>query len=1135
MIESAIHNKFDASAVPLKGSNLIEASAGTGKTYSIAILVLRLILEQGLSVKEILMVTFTRAAVAELESRIREFIRLAYKVSMGNEISDEKIMSLVLEVIDPENPQAVQQRLRDAILLLDETSVLTIHGFCQQTLSEFAFETNQLFGAEMVPDMTPMIENEVNKFWRRHITTLHPELLQYIFNPDLKSALQDVVKNHLSGKKYFAGTEIDTELSSARQVEWIKGIHHILEKEEAATKALHESIIENSIHWESQCLNDRNAKKTFAPLIGKPPLLIEKIKEKRGTKYVEDLFFDIIGKIDEIDIIKKELSEYLLRITQHLYCFAIQTVEQSMLEFKSRSSTMGYDDLINNLHAALVKNDNEELAQSLQQKYKAVFVDEFQDTDKLQYEIFNRAFGKNTILFYIGDPKQSIYGFRKADIYTYFNAKKGVSELYDMNQNYRSAEGLILAMNRFFKPTPEFDTFCFEGEADSIDYIEVQSPQPNTKGALYFNGQEVTPIEIATFSNKDKIALAVASTVARLLSDNQYNIKTPKGARTVAPSDIGILVRTGDEGKLVKKALARVGVPAVTIDEAKILRSPEAQQLLHLLEAMEAPDRSSINRALLNSFTSFNSDTILQLDDELTLSLFNKYRNLWQKDGAYTAIMEFISDFDVRNQLLNNLSVQGERTITNLYQLAELVHQVQSRKNLSLRDLLTWLKRGIDGMATEGDEYIQRVESDEEAVNIVTIHKSKGLEYKIVFAPFLDLTVPSRSKFVNFRDPESGDYYYMEPDRLNEAQRANYERQQHQENRRLIYVAITRAIYKCYIYNNSAAAVNKSDLKGFVNTLKTNLPDSGLIAIREKEEEVPFIKYQPAGSAIAAPPPAQVNFSLQEENWRKMSYTMLAAKAAQQPKARTATTAEGYDNFIFNTLRRGAKTGNLLHFIFEHINFSDSSQWSHWLEEAIRHFVPGQRALYLEPLHEMLQHVMYAPIAVGGERFQLASIGRFQRLAEFEFDFPVPLFQTSKLNALSDDQAVIAVRYLYEHNRQELEGIMNGKIDLFFEHQGKFYVLDWKSNYLGGTLSDYEEQGLLTAMNENNYHLQYLIYTVAVKKYLENRLPGFDYNTQFGGVIYCFVRGVRNTGNTGIFTVRPSMEKIAALESILTK
>jgi exodeoxyribonuclease V beta subunit len=1137
MIDSITYQKFDAATVPLEGSNLIEASAGTGKTYSIAILVLRLILEQKLSVKEILMVTFTRAAVAELEERIRLFIRQAYKVSRGQEITDDKIMNLVLEVIDPEDPFPVQQLLRDAILLLDETSVLTIHGFCQQTLNEYAFETNQLFGAQMVPDLTPVIENELNKFWRKQVTTLPVPLLEQIWQEDLKQTILNIIREHLSGKRFLGyHNDVPDHITAPVLDEWQQQLERLNAEVQNAIDALYAGITANAEQLTAACLANRNTR-DWPELVKQPEALVARIREKKDkVKFIADVFPDLLQEIAQTDELKKLVENYQEEIRRQLCYTAIREISEQVRLFKERSNMMGYDDLINNLHTALVKNNNQALATSLRNKYKAVFVDEFQDTDKEQFEIFDRAFGQDTILFYIGDPKQSIYAWRKADIFTYFNARNGVQQVYDMNENYRSSENMISAMNLFFEPTPGFPTFDFTSGSESINYIHVNSPAGNRKGFLFYGDKKEAPVAVITCDKKETIHQAVAAQVAQLLLDKRFRIENKAGSQHIVPSDIGILVRTGQEGRDVKHALSKLGIPAVTIDEAKVLQSDEAVQLLHLLEAMEAPDRSSINRALLSTFTGYNTSTILQLDDETVLDLFSKYRTLWLRDGAYTALMEFITDFSVRQVLLDGHTENGERIITNFYQLSELVHQVQSRKNLSMRDLISWLKRGIDGMTTEGDEYAQRVESDEDAVNIVTIHKSKGLEYKIVLAPFLDFVEKEKDdNLVSFRDPDTGEYLGSQKKLLSETQIAHYQQQQEQENRRLIYVAITRAVYKCYLFRNSYHYFKDSSLAVFLKELASAVPDPALIDLQVPIPAAPEQSYrQQATKGALAVNRIPANFHLREENWRKMSYTMLAAKPEQRPRGRAAQHSDPYDNFIFNTLRRGAKTGNLLHYIFENINFADPSRWEHWLEEAIRHFVPGQREAYLERLHEMLQHVMYSNISISGTSFQLAAVGRHQRLAEFEFDFPVPVFKSGLLNNLSDEQVSIIVKRFPEYGTQELEGIMNGKVDLFFEHQGKFYVLDWKSNYLGSNLPDYDEAGLGAAMNENNYHLQYYIYTVAIKKYLESRIPGFDYETQFGGVIYCFVRGVRNNSSQGFFTTKPAVAKIELLEKIIT-
>ena len=1125
MSDTTAYKTFDAATVGLNGSNLVEASAGTGKTYSIAILVLRLLLEKKIAIKEILMVTFTKAAVAELEERIRYFIRSAYKVSQGKIIADENIKKLVQYAIESSGAAVVQQQIKDAVLFLDETSVLTIHSFCQQTLNEFAFETNQLFGTEMIPDIKSIIGEELNKSWRKKITTIPVALLGIVWNDSMKDGMKKAIEEHLGGKKYAGYEEaVDYTMNEDLHNEWMKAVDTLAKKGADLKEALHQYLIDNKQLILKDTTNS-SAKRYVLPLIDSPQDFLDYIWNKRDSGYIPTSFPELLEQLEQCDNSSQEYSKVVQNIVSHLNYLVIKDVSEGVKNFKLRNNLLSYDDMILNLHKALTERDNPALINALRAKYKAVFVDEFQDTDRQQFEIFDKAFSENTILFYIGDPKQSIYAWRKADIFTYFKARNAVQHLYGMNHNYRSSALLIAAMNHFFLPSPGFDTFFFKDDKDAIQYHPVESPVPNTKALLFKNGNAAIPISVFKLYNKEEVCQALAAQVTELLSDGIYSIKN----RKINPSDIGILVRTGDQGKLVKSALAKSGVMAVTIDDSKVLQSNEALHLLYIMDAMVSPDRSSINRALLSPFTGLNTGSILLLDDEVTLRLFSNYKLRWQQDGIYTAVMDFIADFGVRKILLQEPNEAGERVMTNLLQVTELLHQMQSRKNLSMSELISWLKRGIDGMVTEGDEYAQRVESDEDAVKIVTIHKSKGLEYNIVLAPFLDFAPLASNTFFSFRSPDSGEYMGVEKSRLTSVQQAWYSQQSEQENRRLLYVAVTRAVYKCFIFQNQY--FKHSTLTTFLNALSN--ADQQLIRF----EDAPPLQQKLLHRKIQIPAPGsslqKVNFNLAGQNWRKMSYTMLAAKGDKSLQARSQKNDDPYETFVLYTLKRGAKTGNLLHYIFENINFSDEAYWDRILEKAIRRFVPGRQELYMPMLRQLLQQVFTTVIEIDEVRFTLADIDYKKRIAEFEFDFPVPEFFPEALNDLSDELSSVNIKGFHELNSRQLEGIMNGKMDLFFEHLGRYYILDWKSNYLGAVAEDYTAAALASAMNENNYHLQYLIYTVAAKKYLASRLPSFDYESQFGGVIYLFVRGMRYGTDAGIFVSKPSQAKIAKLEATL--
>ena len=1121
------YKNFVATTVPLGGSNLIEASAGTGKTYSIAILVLRLLIEKRLSLKEILMVTFTRAAVAELEERIRLFVRSAYKASVGEKISDETIHRMVTNAIEESEDDGVEIKalLHSAVLLLDETSVMTIHSFCQNTLTEFAFETRQIFGAETMEDSAALMLEEVHKFWRKEITIIPVSLLTRLVNAGLNpGSIYCIVKAHLEGKKFLGFDPAKTYGSCKDDHErWISELGELQRAEEELNNCLLEKVQKDREEIIRLAQANAYARKVFSEDIQDPAEIIRLIADKRKSQYAQKLFGPWLADMDQCSEASERIKQVINRIIDHLYCIAISDVMEGIRHYKLKNNVLAFDDMIVNLHHA-ISSGNPGLVSALRKKYKAVFIDEFQDTDRLQYEIFSTAFGESTILFYIGDPKQSIYAWRKADIFTYFKARSEVNNYYGMNYNFRSSSSMIAAMNLFFEVD---DAFYFRGFSPSIDYIKVETPPGTSKGLLLRNGQEVTPITYSEHGKKSEILEAMADHIAGLFNEG-YEIQKGENARKVKPSDIGILVRSNREARNAKAALARYSIPAVTIGDDKILKSGEALYLLYLLQAMETVSVENINRALLSPFTGMNSEAILKLDEEQVIAAFRKYRSSWEENGIYSALMQFVADFKVRQILLQRNAENGERVITNLFQLIELVHKVQTHRVLSPLELVSWLKRGIDGMLNEGDEFEQRVENDEEAVKIVTIHASKGLEYNIVFVPFLDLLPNKMNGVCSFRDPESGDYISGEKSALTEAQLAMVAEQEEQENRRLIYVAITRAVYKCYIYKNIYKHYNSSSLVPFYKNVREK---QSPLAISFAPSAIPSnYRYKVISEEKVVDQLVPRDFQLLENNWRRISYSALSAKPEPVMKKVLKNYSGEYDEFVFNTLGKGVNTGNMLHFILENIHFGDQGRWSYFIEQAVKKYAPLQQEQYSIMLKRMLEQVMNVEINTGEGNILLSRIEPGLKIHEFEFDFTLPEINVKALLTMAEGGMQLSVKQL-----PALQGIMNGKIDLFFEYNGKYYVLDWKSNFLGDSIEDYNSGALMDAMNENNYHLQYLIYTVAVKKYLESRVgPSFDFNRDFGGVIYLFVRGIRVGRSEGIFIARPTSEQMEKIDHLLS-
>jgi len=1123
---------FDAKTVPLQQSNLIQASAGTGKTYSIAILSLRMLLEQNIPIQEILMVTFTKAAVAELETRIRAFVRIAHECSMGKIVKDDTIAAIVAHSVITIGKSETESRLKNAILFLDETAILTIHSFCQRVLSEYAFETNQLFGADAMSqtDLANSTSTEINNFWRKNIVVLQPLLLKYIMPTYIsREQLQEFTGNALSGKTLVAITPYDADiLSEKHQLELLQQLQEQNDLAKAATKTASDYIDINREALLAAVQANKNAQKKFEAIFGDNQALIKVIIDSKSTQYVAKIFKEVLLLLEPATEAEEAIGQLLTVFANTLYQVAIKTICSKVQANKERNSLLAFDDMINKLHYAVVIKQNKVLIEALQKKYQAVFIDEFQDTDKLQYEIFNGLFGSNTILFYIGDPKQSIYAWRKADILTYFKAYNEVSNRYEMNTNYRSANGIINAQNSFFKPEKDFDTFYFGNAADAIEYTMVDAPAKNEKGNLQLYGEPVTPISIFENKNNEEIIAAVAATVIDLLGNEGYLFSEKNTTRRVMPSDIGILVRSKNNGKNIKDILAGFKIPAVTIDDTKLSETQEAKELLYVLQAVNDISAANIRKALLTGLTGFKIGNITSLNEEQVLNQFKNYQQAWAAEGVYVMLMKFITDYKVRTQMLQSEAINGERRLSNLLQLQELLHKMQVSKQYAATELINWLQKAIEGQVEEGDEFEQRLESDEDAVKIVTIHKSKGLEYNIVLAPFLDIK-PYNGAVSSFKDETTGDYLFGNKSILTVGQQGLINTQQEQENRRLIYVAITRAKYKCFINSNKRSGdLNSSSLKAFTSVILKINPEG--IALEAQPVVAAGFRYNESTTPFPVVFKKAANFTLEQLNWRKMSYTFLNPEHSPVPKINTGLPKDVYSEFVFNTLKKGSYTGNLLHYIFELINFTDSTNWPVVIANGIKRLSPGNTELYADMLLELLQVVTTTVLTCNDHSFSLNQISKNKCLNEFEFNFTVQPFQVNQLNALSTEKVPLQVKYF-----QQLEGIMNGKMDLFFEMDGKYYILDWKSNYLGDSLSAYDSDNIWQAMADNNYHLQYHIYTVAICKYLAMRIPNFTYDTHFGGVIYLFVRGIRNNATSGVFFNKPAIKVVEALSACFTK
>lgn len=898
-------------------------------------------------------------------------------------------------------------------------------------------------------------------------------------------------------------------------------------------------------------------------------LLIKKLNDK-PAQYVQHFFPEEIWELarekqDAVNILsdlkkqKKELFQQKDQLTYKLISLLADDISRDITKaiqsLKSDTGSITFDDMIVQLHRAIMssgqdKESGKMLITELRKRYKAVFIDEFQDTDRYQFEIFYHLFQSDElpdkpVLFYIGDPKQSIYAFRKADLATYFTALDTVDIVHRMNNNYRSTLEYIAAMNEFFLPKPGFDVFLSE----KMHYHPVLAPENEAQrktGGLYYQSRPLEPLRIL-FAEKKQLAAATAQLVSKLLYDKNYTLKRGANQERIRPSDIGLLVRNNIEGRLLKEELSHLSVPAITIDDTKILSTDEAVDIQYFLESVHRITRGNINRALLTHLGGYSIQQIEALDEDTLLQRFRFYQECWKNDGVYVLLRTIFSDLELIKRFYISDAPYGERILSNTFQLMEVLHGMETAHKYTPEETLLWLKKGIQGDAKTGDQYSQRIESDEDTVKIVTIHSSKGLEYNIVIAPSLNMEPSTNHSVIQFYD-QGGYYVALKKFIENGDKEQLFLLQNQQENRRLQYVALTRAKYHTYVFTNQAETEDDALGAHIIPLLQRPTDLENVRFISDQEGIFPVMNER----NLELAPPEYISFGIERDekripatssflpaipalhikdsNWMKTSYSGLKREGVHVTKnSRRREWDHEYDQFVFHQLKKGSRTGDLLHYIFERIDFTDSLGWRRTVEQAMnRYQIRETEDGYTERLLACIQTVLTTELNTGTERFCLQSVQRENRVNELEFDVPLTLFSTATIPEIIEDNIPLGLK-----DKGSISGILNGKMDLVFLHQGKYYLLDWKSNFLGDSIEDYQLPGLHTAMEEHHYFLQYYLYTLALCRFMKIRLPDYNYQYSFGGVFYLFVRGMRNNSNTGVYFHKPSENAILQLEALM--
>ncbi|GAB6140454.1 exodeoxyribonuclease V subunit beta [Methylosoma difficile] len=1146
----------------LKGINLLEASAGTGKTYAIAMLVLRFVVEQGLPIDQILVVTFTKAATEELKTRIRARLAEAKKALHGaTENIDDNVLAW-LERLELE-PETIQQRLDLALLDIDQAGIFTIHGFCQKVLREHALESGQLFDAELTDDLNRIKQACTDDFWRQQIYPRNAWQVAVLtaHTPTPDALLANVGAIAAQIEIVPPNQALDTVLQQ---------LQHAADQAQAAlstcTSAVQAALADQTfkpaygagfavnsqqLHaWlagetcelpSSDALSCLTAQGLQEGLNGNKFRTTKAISgEQRKTDYLAQLNINTVP----FDALVQALKQIPITLRRNL----LETLRQDLDKRLQQLNVLSFDGLIARLAEALQSDKGEWLAAMLRQRFAAALIDEFQDTDEQQWLIFSRIFATDShYLYLIGDPKQAVYKFRGADIYAYLAAQQQAEHTFTLGKNWRSHPQLVAAVNTLFAREQAFFL-------DDLSFHPVAAARHAEDGELYFNGQAVAPLQLWQLPPSDskngywsagkaanEIALAVANETVNLLNNN---FRLQPDGKKVQPHDIAILVRSNSQARDYQELLRQVGVPAVLNSTESVFAATEAFDLYTLLQAIAHPgDTGLLKQALALDWFGLDGHTLHQLSEDETaldswLTRFLDYFQAWQQHGLM-AMMQTLLKHEHVKATLAKLPL-AERRLTNLHHVLELVQQAVVDEHLGINKTLNWLQTAIHTNSSAESQQL-RLESDANAVQIVTMHRAKGLEYPIVFCPVLwhrNNRIASEKDLlichVNGRmvaDLGSDDF---------ESHRQQALKEELAEDLRLLYVAITRAKACCYLAwadvrsndkpNDSALAwlldFADADFAAQQNHLQSLAQQTDTFAYQllTSPAELDGLYQKPTNSAELR---AQNRRRSLYTTWQMSSYTALSALSLQDTpelptdKAREAERPEP----SIDDLPKGAHTGNVVHELLETIAFSDLASGldiSEARDKACQRY--GLKLEQPAVLDVLLQTIVQTPLSSDDLNFCLKNLSATQCLKEMPFYLSMQTLDASHINAILQDQPS------YQSlTAKTMSGYLTGFIDLVCEHQGRFYVMDYKTN----TLPDYQPDTLTAAMREHNYGLQYWLYTVVLHRYLQSRVTDYDFDQHFGGIRYLFVRGMQaDEPMSGVYEDRPDLFRVEALAGL---
>ena len=1150
--------------VPLDAPTLVEASAGTGKTYTITTYFVRAILELGLRPEQILVLTYTKAATAELRARSRKRIVQAITLLDGPTEEPDALHEIVAKAVEDLGRNEVESRLRKALGKMDQAAILTIHGFCQRLLQDHPLLFGIDFDFEVAEDQASMSSELATDFWAANLYDRPPWLLRALS----KNSVDAGHLARLANVALMPGMEILGPEPCDAPDEAVRRSMALRRKAAELWFGNRDAVCE--ILLETKGLNRRSynpktIRKTWIPSLDAffgddrfnyPPACLPRLSQgslimNKNFEEPRHDFFEACADLNAAHEALLPMLEYAMFDVKMRF---IEFAREAARRRRDETAVLTFDDLLTTVFAPLGPSgtdrspvDRRTIADVISKAYPLALVDEFQDTDSVQYGIFRAIYGEG-VAVYVGDPKQAIYAFRGADVFSYIEAAADVGDRkHTLRTNRRSDPGVVHAVNALFS---------LRDAPFVLDGIDFEPAIPHAQD----NRSSLSPSMEVVFLEEEQLKGPLAELVAPIVA-NEIALLLESDAeiegRAVRADDVAVLCRSNTQANQVTRALRALNIPTSLDGGSSVLQTEIASDLRAVLEAALMPgDSRAVRRALLTSLLGVTPAELVAMSDEAWSTWVSRFRD-WNEAWHSYGVLRFVEDMLRSTHAEQRIASRptARRELTDLFHLEELLLRGERERRRNPVALVQWFRRMSDGSGDVGElaqeELQQRPDAESGAVRICTIHKSKGLEYGIVYCPFTWGDAGLRgfdSTAVKFHDEHRRIKLDLgSPER--DEHRSRSEREAMSDALRLLYVAVTRAKHRCTLFWGPASSWKSSALRYLLHG------EEGFEALGEDElrEAVTAlaagsngaIEARPPHEAQASPlgvetPEAQLATRTLIRSFshaaRLASFTSLTGHDEKTPSPRTGPAPANAEPGLFASLPGGARTGLLLHSILEHSDFAklDGVEAEEPIERQLR--ASGFDPTLVEEVRRDLGAVARTPLTANPDAPRLIDLPSNRQLRELEFTLRVDRPKLVDLAALMKQHGAPAAapRYyerLAEVSSQTLQRFLRGYIDLMFEWQGRWYVADYKSN----TLPTYAPEAVNEAVQREHYLLQAQLYTAAAHRYLKQRVQDYDPEIHWGGALFLFLRGMKGpeVGGSSVFFDRQPAELLRAVDDWL--